>query len=89
MIKHIIFLKLFGAEHAKSITNRIFYYDTMYNYYTQFIMMVIQILKMKNLDKINLKEHYLDNDIIKLLKDKSFYESFNSEFILRTKNKEF
>lgn len=83
------FLKLFGAEHAKSITNRIFYYDTMYNYLYPIYYDGDPNIKNENLDKINLKEHYLDNDIIKLLKDKSFYESFNSEFILRTKNKEF
>ena len=87
--KYYFFLSLFGAEHAQSITNRIFYYDTIYNYLYPIYYDGDPNIKIGNLEKIKLKEGDLNYDIIKLLKKKSFYKNFNTEFILRTKNKDF
>ena len=87
--KYYFFLSLFGAEHAQSITNRIFYYDTIYNYLYPIYYDGDPNIKIGNLEKIKLKEGDLNYDIIKLLKKKSFYKNFNTEFILRTKNTDF
>jgi hypothetical protein len=85
----IFFLNLFGAKHAKAITNRIFYYDPIYNYLYPIYYDGNPDLRFNNFQNNEINKKNIDDDILEILQKDNFYENFNLEFKSRTEKIEF